>query len=307
VAVTLVVRCARRGGGCGRSRDLPEPACIAHRPTLCHCTPPPPPCQQVFRDKEGRPVSKEEFAEAQAAAKKKAQYDSESQVGAGCWAPTQREHLCVAALCVAAPLNTQPPAPHYQPTTLLLPPHPHCSSNGAVAWRSARPRRPSARPRRRRPPGPLPAAPTMLSSTRCTAGARAGVTPWRAKGKGWKGCVVVGCSCCCRMVSCPPVAPAHALTDEPPSSSLQNQAGLVKPKELEAAAPASLVQRHAARLKKSGFIIPLVGVGLGVGVQWGARWRQGGEEAWRCSTVESRPSCCPAAAPACPSPPSLLP
>lgn len=36
--------------------------------------------QTVFRDKEGRRVSKEEYLEQQAAAKKKAQYDSEAQL-----------------------------------------------------------------------------------------------------------------------------------------------------------------------------------------------------------------------------------
>ena len=38
---------------------------------------------QVFRDREGRQVSKEEFLEEQAAAKKKAQYDSEQQLDWG--------------------------------------------------------------------------------------------------------------------------------------------------------------------------------------------------------------------------------
>jgi pre-mRNA-splicing factor CWC26 len=41
------------------------------------------PSLQVFRDREGRQVSKEEFLEQQAAAKKKAQYDSEQQLDWG--------------------------------------------------------------------------------------------------------------------------------------------------------------------------------------------------------------------------------
>ncbi len=50
----------------------------AEAAALSHAHLPP---SQVFRDKEGRRVSKEEYMEQQAAAKKKAQYDSEAQVG----------------------------------------------------------------------------------------------------------------------------------------------------------------------------------------------------------------------------------
>ena len=44
---------------------------------------PPPSPAQVFRDKEGRAVSRDEYLEQQAAAKKKAQYDSEAQLAWG--------------------------------------------------------------------------------------------------------------------------------------------------------------------------------------------------------------------------------
>lgn len=62
-----------------------------------------------------------------------------------------------------------------------------------------------------------------------------------------------------------PAAPRSALLLPAPTAThptarlnslLRAQAGLVKPREPELAAPSGLVERHAARLKKSGFIIP---------------------------------------------------
>lgn len=57
--------------------------------------------QTVFRDKEGRRVSKEEYMEQQAAAKKKAQYDSEAQLewGGGL---KQRAEAAARAAAMAA-------------------------------------------------------------------------------------------------------------------------------------------------------------------------------------------------------------
>lgn len=60
--------------------------------------------QTVFRDKEGRRVSKEDFAEEQAAAKKKAQYDSEQQLewGGGLKQRADAQDAAVAEAAEAA-------------------------------------------------------------------------------------------------------------------------------------------------------------------------------------------------------------
>ncbi|PSC69704.1 BUD13-like protein [Micractinium conductrix] len=120
--------------------------------------------QTVFRDKEGRRVSKEEYAEQQAAAKKKAQYDSEAQLEWG----------------------------------------------GGLAQREA-------------------------ASARAAEMAAEAAKPFARSADD---------------VELDQLHRRKSRWGDP-------MAGLVKPRELEAAAPASLVQKHAQRLKKSGFIVPL--------------------------------------------------
>lgn len=167
---------------------------------------------QVFRDKEGRKVSKEAFLEEQAAAKKKAQYDDEQQLE---WGGGLKQRVDAAERGAAMAAEASKPFARSRDDAELDAMH----------------------RRRSRWGDPMVGLQQLERVAMCLERAVCVHTV--------AGCMPHPISAACLVMSLPP---CPLLPDW--------QAGLVKAKEPELAAPASLVERHADRMKKSGFIIP---------------------------------------------------